>query len=201
MEFKSRVPLLVKGFFLIFIAIVLEIVGIILILPEGTEGMIALICLTIFFNLWLVIAGIWFIREYIKSDNCLVDGLNRYGEENIIKDIETTTRIKYNCSLIGNYTYFTDRLVVHPNVAIFTYGEIAMMYKFISKSCGVRYASIAFSLIDGNTYFLCDYVNDATILNIMKHCLSHNSRILIGASKENKIRYKEYVRMYKNGHK
>jgi len=145
--------------------------------------------------------GIWFIREYIKSDNCLVDGLNRYGEENIIKDIETTTRIKYNCSLIGNYTYFTDRLVVHPNIAIFSYEEIAMMYKFISKSNGVRYASIAFSLIDGNTYFLCDCVNDATILNIMNHCLSHNPRILIGASKENKIRYKEYVRMYKNGHK
>ena len=133
MEFKSRVILLVKGFFLIFIAIVFEIVGIILILPEGTEGMIALICLTIFFNLWLVIAGIWFIREYIKSDSCLVDGLNRYGEENIIKNIETTTRIKYNCSLIGNYTYFTDRLVVHPYIAIFSYDEIAMIYKFIGK--------------------------------------------------------------------
>lgn len=195
MKFQSKVSSLISGIFLIFCAIGLEIVGIIVTLPEGKSGIIALICMTIFFCGWLIFAGIWAIRGYIKSANCIKNALNKYGKENIIKDVDTSTRIKYKCSITAKYTYFTDNFVVQPDIAIFNYDEIGMIYKNVNVSGSIRGTSIAFALIDGNTYYLCDYVNDKTILNIFKHCTEQNPNILIGNSKENKKQYKEYVKI------
>ena len=83
MKFQSKLGLLMKGIFLIFIAIAFEIVGIIITLPEGTAGIIALVCLTIFFSGWLAFAGIWSIRGYRKSANCLKNALKIRGDDSV----------------------------------------------------------------------------------------------------------------------
>lgn len=66
MKFKSKVSLLIRGIFLIFTAIVLQVIEIIAMLPEGKKGMIAIVFLTIFFSGLIAFSGLWDIREYLK---------------------------------------------------------------------------------------------------------------------------------------
>ena len=194
MKFGSRKSPLVSGIFMMIVAVGAELVGIFAMLPEGTGGIIALICFTIFFSGWLFFLGTLGLREYSQNAKCIEKALGKYGKENVITMVENETRIQFQSPWSKQYTYFTDDLIIQSDTAIFSYNEIGMIYRCMNTTGSIKKKYIAFALLDGKTYYLCDCPSDEEITKIINYCVQKNPRILAGNSKENKKQYKINVK-------
>lgn len=198
-KFKSSKITLILGLFLLIFAAILEVAAIQLWQEEGMDGIIAFVGISVCFTGVMVIVGCCAIYTYFANGKTIQKALKKYGKENIIRNINQATIRKFQNPLTGTTVYFTDKFVIQPSEGIIDYNEISMMYKNERKNRYARISSIAFSLLNGKTYILCDNVEDAEIMNIMQLCYQHNSKILFGLTKENKAVHKERVERFKSG--
>ena len=198
-KFGSKKATLLAGIFLIFVAILFEVVAIIGFREDGTDGVIATVLLSVFLVAPLIIGGIGSVYGYFFTGKNLRKKVRFYGKETLLSHIEKRTLRTYQSSMVGRKIYFTDNLVVDAKEAIFDYKEISMMYKHIQTSRKYRVISIAFSLVNGTTYYLCDNATDEEIMDIVRLCCQFNNNILFGASKENCETHKNRVEQYKAG--
>lgn len=147
-----------------------------------------------FLIIWLICA-ILVIQSYFETGKKIRGSLKKYGEKNLLKNIQEQTVCVYRSPfMISNQgVYFTDRFVIDPGEGIFEYTDISLMYKHVIKnsSAGVLTPGINFELLDGSTYFLCRYIEDKQIHEYMQVCYQHNPQILIGYTKENLDCHKE----------
>ena len=200
-RFNVRTTDLVAGILLISIAFIIEIPVLFGMMSEGRDGIIAIILVTVFVNGFLVTVGVLSILRYCKNKRYLEKSLAKFGENNIIANIQQATQYAYQYRFSGKWAYFTNRLIVDPSTAIIDYNEISMMYKYIRTSRYGRVSYIAFAMLDGYTHYLCDYIDDAKITHIMKLCYHYNPRILMGMTRENREKHKNNVEYYKRFNK
>lgn len=185
-KLKSKKITLIFGLLLLIFAVLLEVVFIQGFREDGTDGIIAIAVLSVCFTGVMAICGIFGIYTYFANGKNIRKALKKYGEENIITNINHATIRIFRNPLTGAKVYFTDKFVIDLGEAIIDYNEISMMYKSVRKTRYAKIPAVAFTLFDGNTYILCDNVEDAEIMNIMQLCYQHNSKILFGFTKENK---------------
>lgn len=198
-KFKSKKITLIFGLLLLIFAVLLEVVFIQGFREDGTDGIIAIAVLSVCFTGVMAICGIFGIYTYFANGKNIRKALKKYGEENIITNINHATIRIFRNPLTGAKVYFTDKFVIDLGEAIIDYNEISMMYKSVRKTRYAKIPAVAFALFDGNTYILCDNVEDAEIMNIMQLCYQHNSKILFGFTKENKEAHQKKVKRYKSG--
>lgn len=198
-KFKSSKLTVVVGLLLLFIAAIFEIVIIQGFREDGTDGLIATIVLTICFTGSLALCGIYGICAYFATGKTIRKALERYGKEYLISHINQSTIRTFHNPLGSGTVYFTDRFVIDPREAVIDYNEISMIYKSVRKTRYANVPGIAFVLYNGNTHILCDNVKDADIMNLMQLCYQHNTKILLGFTKENQEKHKERVKAYKSG--
>lgn len=143
------------------------------------------------------------IKSYFDNGKRIREGLEKYGEENLMKNIQDNTISVYMNPLdvSKNGVYFTDKLIIDPGKSIIDYNEISLMYKHVARNSnsGVVISSIDFELLDGSSLFLCNCIEDKQIHEYMQLCYQHNPQILIGYTEENLKRHKERVVRYKKG--
>lgn len=200
-KFKSKKSILILGILLLASAALVEETLIAACAEHGfdEDEIIMLVIVSIFFVGMVVLMGAYAVYIYFQDGKCIRKGLERYGKENIIANINQATMWIYQNSMTGRRVYFTDRLVVDPTEAILEYGEIGMMYKHVTRSRYGHMPSLAFGMLDGNTYYLCGHIQDAEMENLMRLCQRYNSRILFGYTKQNQELHKQNVQRYKSG--
>ena len=197
MKFEVGKSKLVVGVLAIIGAVLLEII-ILAAVPDDRSRIIGSIIAFVFFESVALAGGVLKIREYFRDLRCMNNALNKFGKENIIKQIENSTVLIYKYLLSGRKMYFTDKLVVDPKIAIFSYNDISLMYSRITQG-NVKLLYITFELFDGNKFSLCDGADQKKIDEIMELCFRHNPKILVGESKENVLQHKTNVKKYKEG--
>lgn len=154
---------------------------------------------SIYSTIVLGTVGTLAISDYIKHGRRMSAILERYGEANIINHIRNNRIRTYKKNELDNKVYFTDTFVAEPSTAIFHYNEISWMYKDVSERRKRTRITIAFKLLDGNTFFLCDGVQDDDITNIMHICQHYNPNIIFGYSKEKEAQHSLNIKRYKEG--
>lgn len=199
MKFKSKKRKIVQGLFLFGTAVLFESVFVEILLPEGRNGIIALVLSTIFFSGFLALGGIFCFIEYYKSAKGLKKALKKYGKDTIIDEVERNTLIEYKEPILGEKVYFTNRFIVDRRTIVIDYHEISMVYKDIIKQGDARISCITFALLNGNKYYLCKFVDEEKIMQMFQLCYDRNPQLLIGNNKENQKLHKENVKAYKKG--
>ena len=192
MKIKSKKSPVVAGVILFISVLLLELICIFG-MQEEDEQLEIFFVVNIVLVLPIVICGIFFLKQYLESVKCLKNAKKKYTEDVIIQNVKTRTEYVYKYPFSSKEVYFTDRLIVDNNV-IFSYNEIVWMYTQVS---GNRIAAVAFALINGKTFYLCNWANNNQIKEIMNLCLIKNQNIILGATNENKLRYKEILKRYK----
>ena len=147
------------------------------------------------------IFGVFSIISYFGSGNKLRESLAKYGERNLIENIQNHTVHVYQNprALTNGKVYFTDKLVVDPEDTVFAYNEISLMYKFTLNTKYGSQPHLCFELLDGSTWYLCKNISDEQISSYMSLCAIQNSNIIFGFTNENLTQHKERVKQYKNG--
>ncbi len=147
-----------------------------------------------FLIIWFICA-IFAIQTYFETSKKIRKKLEKYGEKNLLKNIQEHTICVYKSPFMTSKqgVYFTDKFVIDPGEGIIAYNEISLMYKHVIRNsrAGVLTPGINFELLDGSTYFLCRYIEDKQIHEYMQLCYRYNPQILIGYTKENLDRHKE----------
>lgn len=165
---------------------------------EGDE-MYALIAGAVVFGLIPLMIGCGMISDYNLKSRRMANAINRFGEDEIINEIENKTiesyRSPYNKKSV---TYFTEKFIINPNVTLVEYTEIAYIYKHVVNS---KYGSITYlccSLLDGKAIMFCDRIKDEDLSKFFSLIKSKNDTVLVGYSKENDKLYEERVKEHKN---
>ena len=186
-KFKSKKGPLILGIILVVLLtpMVCAFVSMLTEIDELVGKIIAVVVGGMFLVLPLL-SGILSIKSYFDSGKRLREGLEKYGKENLLKNIQDNTISAYK-----NQVYFTDKLIIDPGQIIIDYNEISLMYKHISRSKYGAKASIDFELLDGSSWFLCSWIED------MQICYQHNPKIMFGYTNENLERHKERVEKFK----
>lgn len=199
-KFETKKFSLIGGIICIFFAFLLEIVFVDMAMEKKTfEDIVVLIVGSIVFVGYLGLMGGVAVYAYFSTGKNLRNGLQKYGKENLIKNINTASISIYRQPMSGIQIYFTDKLIIDPTQTIIDYNEISMMYKHIVSARGIRHIYIAFELYDGSNWFLCDQIEDQMIHNYMQLCFQHNPNIIFGHTKENLAKHKERVKEFKKG--
>ena len=181
-KFKSKKSIIGSAILLVAFAIIVEVIFYNGFLHDGHDGTIAFLLITLFFAIPLLVGGIVLVRKHFESAQSIQNALDAYGKENIIKLIENSTKLSFQYPFSNRKMYFTDKLVIDPRIAIFSYSDINTIYKEVSDTKRGYIASMAFKLHDGNTFYLCSGINDELLLKFMKFCYQQNPYIVIGES-------------------
>lgn len=197
-KFKQSKALVVVGVALILIGIFINI-SLIAAYDERTTSMLGQVIMCIVALVIPLFIGILLIKEYIKNGRRMKDILERYGEANILAHIRQNTIGVFQKNQYSDKVYFTDRFVVEPDTAIIDYKEISWMYKHVTHYKNSTTVSIAFALLDGTKFFLCDNADDNDIAGIMQTCQRYNPNIIFGYSKETEAMHEFNVKRYKSG--
>ena len=179
-KFKSKKSILGVALLFIILAILMEVVFYFGILHDGPDGKIAFLILTLCFILPLFVGGMVLVRRHFESARSIENALDAYGKDNILKLIENSTILSFQYPFSNRKMYFTDKLVIDPRIAIFSYSDISTIYKDVSDAKSGHITSMAFKLHDGNTFYLCSGINDELLLKFMKFCHQQNPYIVIG---------------------
>lgn len=199
-KFKTKKISLICGIILLFFAFLFEIVLVDNAMEKKTSDDIILLILgNIIFVGFLTLIGVFAVYTYFRITKHLRNSLQKYGKENLIKNINTSSISIYREPMSGAQIYFTDKLIIAPSETIIDYNEISMMYKRIVSTNGGRHVYIAFELYDGSLWSLCDQIEDQMIHNYMQLCFQHNPNIIFGHTKENLAKHKERVKEFKKG--
>ncbi len=198
-KIRQKKTTLVVGLFLLLTAALFEYILIDSFKEDGTDGIIAMVLLSVFVVAVMVIGGGIAIYNYFKSGKRLKEKLAAYGEENVLNNIRCNTRHIYRNPFTGASVYFTDKLIIDEGQAIIDYNEISMMYKSVVRSKYGNQVYLAFDLLDGSGYMLCAHIEDAEIMQVMQLCYQHNSHILLGKNAENSAKHKGNVERYQLG--
>lgn len=144
---------------------------------------------------FFLILGIGVIISAINKGKRVKRILEKYGEENIRKNILENAEFVFEFK--KEKVYFTDKFVYGSDGELFEYREICWMYKHIFNNQGIVTVSVAFRLEDGENFFLCSHVSEEEIPEIMLLCKKHNPNIVFGYSDEMEKKHKEAVKKFK----
>ena len=163
------------------------------------EDIISTIAVNIIFILPMGFVGVCMIitnNVYKKATN---EKLKRYGEENILKNVETATMMIYLSKVLKSPTFFTNYFVVEPGTAIIEYGEISQMYVEVTNNKR-RDTTLCFNLIDGRAYSLCRNIKDEEASAYINHCFRMNNNILVGYNETNNKMHEQRLEEYNARH-
>ncbi len=166
---------------------------------EGENSFWAFFFSSLMAGLFFALTGVICIYSYIKNGKRMRNILARYGEANIINHIHQNTIGVFQKNQYMDKVYFTDTFVIEPSTAIIHYSEISWMYKHITRHKNTSSVSVAFALLDGTIFHICDYADDNDIANIMATCQRYNPNIIFGYSKETEAQHNFNVQRYKSG--
>ena len=197
-KFKQSKALVVVGIILIVIGIFID-VALISDYDERTTSMVGQVIMCIVAFAIPVLIGVALIMQHIKEGKRMKNVLSRYGEANLIAHIRQSTIGVFQKHQYSDKVYFTDRFVVEPTTAIIDYKEISWMYKHVTHYKNSSTVSIAFALLDGTKFFLCDNADDNDIAGVMQTCQRYNPNIIFGYSKETEAMHELNVKRFKSG--
>lgn len=165
----------------------------------GESSWVVMAVSSIYPSIILGVIGVVLIMDYFKKDKKMRTILEKYGETNLVSHVHQDTIKIFQKRPYDDWVYFTNKFVVGPSTAIIPYGEISWMYKSTTRHKNTSSVSIAFVLLDGTTYYLCDNPDDADIEDIMNLCRQYNPNIVFGYTKEAQAQHDMNVKRYKNG--
>lgn len=198
-KFKTKKLPLFAGIICLFISLPCSILSITWMLePECTgEDRIAWIAMLVILGIIPTFFAIISIIAYFVINKNLKFALKKYGEQNLIDNINNHTIEKFDIPFLNGSVYFTDRFVIDPGEAIIEYNEISWMYKHIERTNNVSQAFLCFETCDGKQHRICRNINDSQLSKYMQLCYSMNPEIIMGHTKENIMKHKARVNQYK----
>lgn len=133
-----------------------------------------------------------------KEYNAMID---KYGLDNLKVHLEKNLLKTYEYKNISKYTtYFTDKLIVVPDIAVVSYEEIAWMFKDRETSNDTsNYSFISLRLYNGKAVRICSHIKDEDLMEYFNFIFMHNSKILFGLDSGNPKKYNDRVYGYKKG--
>lgn len=198
-KIKHSKVALVVGIIFIAIAVIVEIAMLTDYIEADSGKIGGFIIASIFTAGILALIGIVALVDFVKNGKRMSDILAKYGEANIIAHIRQNTIGVFQKNQHTDKVYFTDTFVIEPTTAIIHYSEISWMYKHTTRYKNAVRVTIAFVLLDGSKFLLCDYADDQDIASIMRTCQQHNPKIILGYSKEAEEQHNMKVKRFKSG--
>lgn len=146
--------------------------------------------------------GFFFVRKYLSGKRSLSKAIEKYGENNLCRNIKNNTLKKINCEgvfLDAGDVFFTDRLIICPSRFICSYEEIAWAYTTRDKKSKRMNTSLIIRLYNGQHVIVGVKLSVKDAKEAMSIISSHSSNILRDESRYCKIQYKKRVRDFKKG--
>lgn len=181
-DLKPKSTNLIIGIFMLAFGGIMELS---LLSADMDNKIIALIIANVIFILPIMFYGYGYVACHFQYKKAINAAFEKYGEANILDNMSRSTIILHKEYKTNKLLFFTDKFIIQPKTAIFTYDEISWMYKSETTTKYGTYPSLTFEMLDGRVYSFCKYINDDEINNYMNFCYGLNQNIIFGHSDEN----------------